>query len=133
MQAADELPGIPEDNMSTQNANESTEPLVGCLGIGAHALCTAKTSRISRQAAKSSCACEWGGWGRLSEDGSGHYNPIRSEDPWGRAEEPLERRCSNEPRPSAQHEEQDASSEEHEGRMQTARCEDLANRREGVV
>ena len=38
MQAADELPGIPEDNMSTQNANESTEPLVGCLGIGAQAL-----------------------------------------------------------------------------------------------
>ncbi len=24
--------------MSTQKANESTEPLVGCLGIGAHAL-----------------------------------------------------------------------------------------------
>jgi hypothetical protein len=38
VQAADELPGIPEDNRSTQNANESTEPLVGSLGIGAHAL-----------------------------------------------------------------------------------------------
>ena len=27
---------------------------------------------------KSSCACEWGGWGRLSEDGPAHYNPDRS-------------------------------------------------------
>jgi hypothetical protein len=38
VQAADELPGIPEDNMSTPKANESTEPLVGRLGMGAHAL-----------------------------------------------------------------------------------------------
>jgi hypothetical protein len=45
---------------------------------------TAKASRISRSAAKSRCAGEWGGWGRLSVDGSGHYNPDRSEDPWGR-------------------------------------------------
>ena len=42
-------------------------------------------SRISRQAAKSGCAREWGGWGRLSEDGSGQHNPDRSEGPWGRA------------------------------------------------
>jgi hypothetical protein len=45
---------------------------------------TAKAPRISRSAAKSRCACEWGGWGRLSVDGPGHYNPDRSEDPWGR-------------------------------------------------
>ena len=45
---------------------------------------TAKAPRISRSAAKSRCACEWGGWGRLSVDGPGHYNPARSEDPWGR-------------------------------------------------
>ena len=50
MQAADELPGIPEDNMSTQNANESTEPLVGRLGIGAHALMHSED--ISYNAAK---------------------------------------------------------------------------------
>jgi len=37
VQAADELPGIPEDNMSTPKANESTEPLVGSRH-GAHAL-----------------------------------------------------------------------------------------------
>ncbi len=46
---------------------------------------TAKASRISRRAAKSRCAGEWGGWGRISVDGPGHYNPDRSEGPWGRA------------------------------------------------
>jgi hypothetical protein len=44
---------------------------------------TAKASRISRYAVKSRCACEWGGWGRLSDDGTGHYNLNPSEDPWG--------------------------------------------------
>ena len=29
----------------------------------------------------------WGGWGRLSEDGLGQHNPDRSEGPWGRAED----------------------------------------------
>ena len=43
---------------------------------------TAKASRISRRAVKSRCACEWDGWGRLSDDGPGHYNPDPSEDPW---------------------------------------------------
>jgi len=44
---------------------------------------TAKASRISRHAVKSRCAHEWDGWGRLSDDGPGHYNPNPSEDPWG--------------------------------------------------
>jgi hypothetical protein len=44
-------------------------------------------SRISRKATKSGCACEWGGWGQLSDDGPGQHNPDRSEDPWGRAAE----------------------------------------------
>ena len=48
---------------------------------------TAKTRRISRTAAKSRCAGEWGGWGRLSVDGPGQNNPDRSEGPWGRAAE----------------------------------------------
>ena len=86
MQAADELPGIPEDNMSTRNANESTEPLVGRLGIGAQALMHSEDISYKPRSGEVECACEWGGWGRLSEDGPGHYNPDRSEDPWGRAE-----------------------------------------------
>ena len=44
---------------------------------------TAKALRISRCAVKSRCACERGGWGRLSDDGPGHYNPDPSEGPWG--------------------------------------------------
>src|SRR5438874_11432135 len=76
-------------------------------------------------AAKSGCAREWGGWGRISEDGSGQNNPNRNEAPWGRAGRPLERRCSNAPRPSTQNEEQDVPGEEHEGWRQTARREDL--------
>src|SRR5499425_676756 len=47
--------------------------------------CTAKASRINRSAAKSRCARNWGGWGRLSVEGLGQNNPDRSEDPWGRA------------------------------------------------
>jgi hypothetical protein len=49
--------------------------------------CTAKASRINRTAAKSRCAREWGGWGRISVDGAGQNNPVRSEGPWGRATE----------------------------------------------
>ena len=58
---------------------------------------TAMASRISRQAAKSRCACEWGAWGRLSDDGPGQHNPDRSEGPWGRAARLLEWRCSSAP------------------------------------
>src|SRR5216684_1308819 len=48
-------------------------------------ICTVKASRISREAVKSGCAREWGGWGRVSDDGPGQNNPDRSEGPWGRA------------------------------------------------
>src|SRR5664279_3410619 len=65
--------------------DESTEPVVGCLGMPT--ACTAKASGISRKTVKSGCAREWGGWGQLSEDGPGQHNPDRSEDPWGRAAE----------------------------------------------
>src|SRR2546428_11533196 len=68
--------------MSRRTRCESPEPLTGRLGDG-----TAKAPRISRCAAKSRCAGEWGGWGRISEDGPGQQNPDRSEGPWGRAAE----------------------------------------------
>ena len=93
--------------MSTQKANESTEPLAGRLGVGADAPTHSEDISYKPLAAKSSCACEWGGWGRLSEDGPGHYNPDRSEGPWGRADEPLERRCPSTLCPSAQYEDFD--------------------------
>src|SRR5215469_18555686 len=44
------------------------------------------------RSAKSRCAGEWGGWGRISDDGPGQHNPDRSEGPWGRAVQPLARR-----------------------------------------
>ena len=77
------FPVVPEDDMSRKYANESTDPLVGRLGaeIGR----TAKAARISRIAVKSSCACEWGAWDQLSDDGPGQHNPDRSEGPWGKA------------------------------------------------
>src|SRR5712692_3466220 len=48
-------------------------------------ICTARASGISRETVKSGCAREWGGWGRVSEDGPGQNYPDRSEGPWGRA------------------------------------------------
>src|SRR5215831_19332619 len=76
-----DLPGVVEDGMSRRTGSESVEPLEGRLG----AACTAKASGISRKAVKSRCACEWGGWGRLSVDGLGQKNPDRSEGPWSLA------------------------------------------------
>ena len=74
-----ELPGVGEDGMSGRNVQQK----LGTTRGSPRRSRTAKTSRISRFAAKSRCACEWDGWGRLSDDGTGHYNPIPSEDPWG--------------------------------------------------
>lgn len=53
----------------------------------------AKTSHISLKV-KLRCAPRRDGWGRLSDNGPGQYNPDRSEGPWGRAADPLARRCS---------------------------------------
>ena len=61
-------------------------------------LLPSEATHINRCAAKLRSACEWGGWGRISDDGPGQNNPDRSEDPWGRAAKPLEWRCITEPR-----------------------------------
>ena len=76
------------------------------------------------QAAKSGCACEWGGWGRLSVDGPGQKNPDRSEGPWGRAAEPLKRRCTSAHRPPAQNGDLTvrAGSTKDEGKLSAARA-----------
>jgi hypothetical protein len=73
------LPGVAGDGMSGENAQRK----LGTTRGSPRRSRTAKASRISRYAAKSRCAREWGGWGRLSNDGSGHDNPNRSEGPWG--------------------------------------------------
>jgi len=73
------LPGVVEDGMP--GANEQRKP--GTARGSPRRSRTAKASRISRRAVKSRCAREWVGWGRLSDDGPGHYNPDPSEGPWG--------------------------------------------------
>jgi hypothetical protein len=74
-----ELPEVREDGMSGRNVQRKRGTTRGSPRRSR----TAKASRISRHAAKSRCAHEWDGWGRLSDDGPGHYNPDPSEDPWG--------------------------------------------------
>ena len=74
-----ELLGVIESGMSRRNARRkpgTTRGLPRCSR-------TAKAASISRIAAKSCCACEWGGWGRISVDGPGQNNPDWSEGPWG--------------------------------------------------
>ena len=71
--------GIIEDDMS----GKSSQQKLGTTRGSPRRSRTAKAFCISRTAAKSGRACEWGGWGRLSDDGLGQNNPDRSEDPWG--------------------------------------------------
>ena len=73
------FPGVAEDGMPGKNVQRK----LGTTRGSPRRSRTAKASRISRYAVKSRCAREWGGWGRLSDDGPGHYNPDPSEDPWG--------------------------------------------------
>jgi hypothetical protein len=74
-----ELPGVIEDGMPGRNGQRKTGTARGWPRRSR----TAKAAHISRRAMKLCCACERDGWGRLSDDGSGHYNPNPSEGPWG--------------------------------------------------
>jgi len=75
------LSGVLEDDMPRRNSQRKPGTTRGSPRRSR----TAKAARINRHAAKSRCACELDGWGRLSVDGSGQNNPNQSEDPWGRA------------------------------------------------
>ena len=79
---------------------------------------TAKASRISRHAVKSRCAREWGGWGRLSDDGPGQNNPDPSEGPWGGGVVAHHGGALSSPRPDAVRDNR-RDHEVHEGRTQT--------------
>ena len=74
-----ELPGVIEDGMLGRNGQRKPGTTRGSPRRSR----TAKALRISRYAVKSRCARGWGGWGRLSDDGSRQHNSDRSEDPWG--------------------------------------------------
>jgi len=68
-----ELSGVIEDGMSGRI--EQRKPGTA-RGLPRRSR-TAKASCISRLAVKSRCAREWGGWGRLSDDGPGQHNRRR--------------------------------------------------------
>jgi hypothetical protein len=74
-----ELPGVIESGMPRGNGQRKPGTTRGSPRRSR----TAKTLRISRYAVKSRCARGWGGWGRLSDDGSRQHNSSKSEDPWG--------------------------------------------------
>ena len=79
--AADEHSGGIEDGMSGKSGQRKHGTTRGSPRRSR----TAKALRITGTAGKARRACEWGGWGRVSDDGPGQNNPDRSEGPWGRA------------------------------------------------
>jgi len=60
-----ELPGVVEDGMSGRNGQRKPGTARGSPRRSR----TAKAPHISRGAVKLRCACEWGAWGRVSDDG----------------------------------------------------------------
>ena len=74
-----ELPGVIESGMPRKSGQRKPGTTRGSPRRSR----TAKALRISRHAVKSRCARGWGGWGRLSDDGSRQHNSDKSEDPWG--------------------------------------------------
>jgi hypothetical protein len=109
-----ELPEVREGGMSGRN--EQRKP--GTTHGSPRRSRTAKASRISRHAVKSRCAHEWDGWGRLSDDGPGHYNPDPSEGPWGGGVMPLHGDAQSSLRPDTVRDNR-CDHEVHEGWMQT--------------
>src|ERR1700720_3755921 len=72
-----ELPGVGEDGMPGRNVQRKPGTARGSPRRSR----TAKASRISRHAVKSRCACEWGGWGRLSDDDRDRTTRTRARAP----------------------------------------------------
>ena len=111
-----ELPGVVEGGMSGRNVQRKPGTARGSPRRSR----TAKASRISRRAVKSRCAREWGGWGRLSDDGPGQNNPDPSEGPWGGGVLHLMAVRNRVHRPDSERD-NCGDHEVHEGRMQTGR------------
>jgi len=111
-----ELSGVIEDGMPGQNGQRKPGTTRGSPRRSR----TAKASHISRHAAKLRCACEWGGWGRLSVDGSGQHNPNPSEGPWGGGLPILRGGASASQRPGSVRDHR-FDNVMHEERMQTVR------------
>jgi hypothetical protein len=110
------LPGVVEGGMSGRNMQRK----LGSTRGSPRRSRTAKAPHINRWAVKLRCACEWGAWGRVSDDGPGQYNLDRSEGPWGRW---VTHRMAVHYRAHgpAQYGTTDVGHEVHEGRRQTRR------------
>src|SRR5208283_1338740 len=108
------LPGVGEGGMPGRNMQRK----LGTTRGSPRRSRTAKASRISRHAVKSRCAREWGGWGRLSDDGPGQNNPDPSEGPWGGGLVTHHGGALSSPRPGTVRDNR-RDHEVHEGRMQT--------------
>ena len=108
------LLGVGEDGMPGRNVQQK----LGTTRGSPRRSRTAKASRISRHAVKMRCACEWGGWGRLSDDGPGQYNPDPSEGLWGGGVVTHHGGALSSPRPDAVRDYR-SDHEVHEGRKQT--------------
>ena len=111
-----ELPGVREGGMPGRNVQRK----LGTTRGSPRRSRTAKTSRISRRAVKSRCACEWGGWGRLSDDGPGQHNLDPSEGPWGGGYPNHHGGALSSPRPGAVRE--NRSGHEVQERRKQTRC-----------
>src|SRR6201987_5929463 len=72
-----ELPGVIERAMPRRNGQRKPGTTRGSPRRSR----TAKALRISRHAVKSRCARGWGGWGRLSDDGSSSRTQARARTP----------------------------------------------------
>jgi hypothetical protein len=85
---------------------------------------TAHIQCISRYAVKSECACEWDGWGRLSDEGlKSKTRPERG--PWDRAAEAARTAVLKRNAFPGTERGVNANSEGHEGRWQTDRRVEL--------
>src|SRR5215470_797946 len=119
-----ELPGVGEDGMPGRNGQRKPGTARGSPRRSR----AAKASRISRCAAKSRCACERGGWGRLSDDGSGQNNPNPERGPlrWRVSTSKVVHWRAAGPDSERVHVGRHAM---HEGRMQTSRWSAYAGSR----
>jgi hypothetical protein len=106
-------------------SGESTEPLAGRLGV--EGMTHSEGISYKPHCGEVEMCPQVGRMGPISEDGPGHYNLDWSEGPWGRAAEAARTEVPSAPRSPDSERGKDEASDEHEGRTQTARREELAD------
>ena len=104
-------------------SSESTEPLVGRLGV--EVLTHSEGISYKPPCGEVEMCPQVGRMGPVSEDGPGHYNLDRSEGPWGRATDAARTEVRKRAAFPDSERGKDEASDEHEGQMQTERCDEL--------